>query len=70
MRTNYHKIFLVLLVAGILAACNKQLNLAPEGTLTEKAALSDSSNSEALIAGAYLRYVDGIQWRCLYTGVI
>ncbi|MHA4806962.1 RagB/SusD family nutrient uptake outer membrane protein [Flavitalea flava] len=54
MRTNYHKIILVILVAGSLTACNKQLDLAPEGTLTEKAALKDSGNTAALVAGAYL----------------
>jgi hypothetical protein len=54
MRTFYHKIFIAGVIATVLAACNKQLDLAPEGTLTEQAALSDSANSAALVAGAYL----------------
>ena len=54
MKKIYHKITLIILAAGLLTACNKQLDLAPEGTLTEQAALSDSSNMAALIAGAYL----------------
>lgn len=54
MRTIYHNITVAILFIAVFSACNKQLNLAPEGTLTEQAALSDSANSEALIAGAYL----------------
>lgn len=54
MRTNYLKnSILVVLGALVLTDCNKQLNLAPEGTLTEQAALKDSGNTAALISGAY-----------------
>lgn len=53
MRTRHHIIIILVLAVYSLTACNKQLNLAPEGTLTEQAALSDSSNTAALIAGAY-----------------
>jgi starch-binding outer membrane protein, SusD/RagB family len=54
MRTIYHIMIGVVLAACSLTACNKQLNLAPEGTLTEQAALTDSANTAALISGAYL----------------
>lgn len=54
MRTIYYKLLLPALTGIVLSACNKQLDLAPEGTLTEQAALSDSANTGALIDGAYL----------------
>ena len=50
---------LVVIVTITLTACNKKLDLAPEGTLTEHAALSDSSNVAGLLAGAYLSLWNG-----------
>jgi len=46
-------------VAAVLASCNKKLNLAPEGTLTQDALLSDSTNVAAFIAGAYISLWNG-----------
>jgi hypothetical protein len=43
-----------LLAVILFTACSKKLDLAPEGTLTEKAALQDSANALSLLAGAYL----------------
>lgn len=59
MRTIYQKIGWLGLVAITLGSCNKKLDLAPEGTLTQNALLSDSSNVAAFLAGAYLSLWNG-----------
>lgn len=59
MRTLHIKILGVLLTGAVLVSCNKKLDLAPEGTLTQNALLSDSANVAAFLAGAYISLWNG-----------
>ncbi len=53
MIKRYLKNTAILLISVLFLACDKKLNLAPEGTLTENDALEDSANALGLLAGAY-----------------
>jgi starch-binding outer membrane protein, SusD/RagB family len=59
MRTLHIKLLWFGLVVISLGSCNKKLELAPQGTLTQNALLSDSSNVAAFLAGAYLSLWNG-----------
>jgi len=53
MKSIYKHTGWILLASLLFISCNKKLDLAPEGTLTEKDALSDSANALSLLAGVY-----------------
>jgi starch-binding outer membrane protein, SusD/RagB family len=59
MRRLHIKLLWLGLLAISLGSCNKKLDLAPQGTLTQNALLSDSSNVAAFLAGAYLSLWNG-----------
>lgn len=53
MNTKYNYTFILMIAFIFLSACNKKLDIAPEGVLTEQSTLQQKSTAEGLLAGAY-----------------
>lgn len=54
MKTTYHfQLISLLLVLFTVCACNKNLDIEPEGVMTEQSALGEKSTAENMLAGAY-----------------
>ena len=55
---NYITIFLIVCMTFMHSACSDELDLAPQNSITEELALTDTESIQSILVGAYDRLTD------------